>query len=142
MHFLSNLVSSHHQHLQSSFDKLFRMNQDQDTLYLASMIGLVCLALRHINPCRSPNTKSIFMSTICSTENSSVQHKYTVQLSKTSPLQTTQAVTCNNAVKCKYSFNVEKQFSQAQARSSSASTVQLSKTFPFQAIQFTQFILA
>ena len=71
----------------------------------------------------------------------------------------------NNLVLCKYSFNVKKQlqsyvtiqlsvntdlmskkqfyfqqFSQAQARSSNVSTVQLSKTFLLQAIQFTQTI--
>ena len=34
----------------------------------------------------------------------------TVKLSKTFLFQTIQAVVCNNSVKCKYSFNVEKQF--------------------------------
>ena len=56
----------------------------------------------------------------------------------------TVAVICNNSVKCKYSFNVEKTvlFQTIQLSTSTQLKCKygLSKTFLFQAIQFTQTI--
>ena len=66
---------------------------------------------------------------------------------KTFPFLTIQAVVCNNSVKCKYSFNVEKtvlfQIIQLSIRTQFKCKYGLivKKTFLFQAIQFTQFIL-
>ena len=57
----------------------------------------------------------------------------------------TVAVICNNSVKCKYSFNVEKTvlFQTIQLRTSAQFKCKyglIVKTFLFQAIQFTQTI--
>ena len=105
---------------------------------------LIGWVLWYINLCGLFNSKSIFMQIISSISNNSVEHEYTVKLSKTFLFQDIQFIQRFLIQVFQFSINTDFVYTKLivktvlyQTIQFSVSRVSMSKTVPFQTIQFS-----
>ena len=113
-------------------------------IYIYIYSWLVVWVLQHFNICRLFNAKSIFMQIVSSISNNSVQHEYTVQLSKTLLCQAIQFIQTIPIQLIQFSISKDFVYALLNVKTVlyytiqlSVSTVSMSKTVPFQIIQFS-----
>ena len=96
-------------YIPNIYDPILVSNTVYIYIYIYIDVGwLVYWVLWHINLCRLFHDKSIFMSSVLF---KTIQFSISTLFNGQKHLfQIIQAVICNNSVRCKYSFNVEKQF--------------------------------